>query len=734
MTHSTLRTPEVLLSNLNRVGLELLGAINTLGDSTLSDQLAVVLRRLFIADLLAKEWVTAIGGSQGAGKTTLARLLYDLNDDEWLLANEGRGECMPILLLEDDTITAPQGFIRRLVKVTPAAEAGGSTPREYFTPTEVKVSSDDFRKATRGQNAHDLLPVLRLPRQYFTFPGEAFLLLPGYEKQHDENNAWQALMRQALAGASASIVVTDQTRLANAQQREIQKDLQASQLAGTLPIVIIAKCENTFGDTALQQTLRDSAGEVFGIAPALRERFIFCTSTAPEHIKAWQEPLKDALRQITKGSGQARQRQLKQLDNLLREDLTEVLSDIRTKFTIQSGHTDAAGHYQVQEFLETFNQAQDRLKKDYKKKLIQALERHFSEAKESLDKELKASHEGFIDKVKNLLNTPSKDRTQLQKLVAEAWGAHGHFAAQHTVILGAITKDKLGCTAAAPNTQATPVSANTSPQLELLAYADAQGAPVVWQKMDSAALQNLAVIFFPERDDNGMAGQTNKDLTKSIQLLPALALEFGRIASIFPQGLGIDPATMTPSPGTNLTAAAQNVQETFSQLRDIKSDVIKGFAIMLAIDGAADGKIDSIPAILSSLGLGGAATTGGAAAAATTGIGLAVAVTGLVAVGMLTYAIHHEVYRQDAQMWETASAALCNIKERHLAHYLEHFDIMMDRVRETMQERLSVRYRLDESLMRRDRLIKALADTTSFKLDLQEQLSSHSIAFVAPSA
>jgi hypothetical protein len=274
--------------------------------------------------------------------------------------------------------------------------------------------------------------------------------------------------------------------------------------------------------------------------------------------------------------------------------------------------------------------------------------------------------------------------------------------------------------------------------LERLAYTDAQNAPVTWTNVDSVLLQNLAVIFYPERDDTGMAGQSNKDMENSIKLLPALTLEFGRVGSIFPQGLGIDPETM---PSQRSTEAAQNIQKTFSQLGDIKSNVIKGFAIMLAIDGAADGKIDTIPALLSALGLGGGATadagnTGTVTSTATVGIGLIGAVTGMIAFGLLAYAVHNEVNRQDTQTREVAMNALFNIKERHLAHYLEHFDNMMDRMRETMQERLSLRYRLDESLMRRDRLVKALADVASFKLDLQEQLGrqGYAMPFVAPAA
>jgi hypothetical protein len=106
----------------------------------------------------------------------------------------------------------------------------------------------------------------------------------------------------------------------------------------------------------------------------------------------------------------------------------------------------------------------------------------------------------------------------------------------------------------------------------------------------------------------------------------------------------------------------------------------------------------------------------------------------MVAAGMLALAVLQEVQRQDIHARDAAQGALVGIKERHYAHYLKHFDVMMDHVRDTLQERLSLRYRLDEALMRRDRLAKALADVVSLKLDLEEQLGlrGHAMALVAP--
>lgn len=734
MTSLALRSPEVLLSNLNRVALELHGAIAMLGKPALCEQLTAVMRRLFIADLLSHQWIIAIGGSQGAGKTTLVRLMYDLDqlaaEDQWLPANEGRGECMPVLLLEDDTIAEPQGYLRCLVPTT----TDMLMPMRYQI-FDKPVLAAEFRIATSGRSTDTLLPVLRLPRRYFSAPDQAFLLLPGYENRHQENSDWQELMRQALVGAPASIIVTDQTRLANAQQREILKDMQANELSGTQPIVIVSKTENIAGAPDKQQALRATAGDVFEIAPQQQERFIICSGTAPEHVAHWRPALAQALEQLTTSSGQARQRQLDHLAKLLSHDLTTVLADIRMAFTLHAGGgTDAHNHELLREFLDTFDMSRDRLRDEYQRGLNDALTSHFGRAWKQLDQVLIDGHEGFLNKAAGLFATVGEQRQRVLTEIQAAWDSDGPFALRHVDVLGAVTAKKLG--------RPTPVTLLGAPdagppaarQLACLGYTDAHGQPVTWKEPSEATRHNLAIVFYPERDDDGRAGHSTKDMTASIKLLPALTLEFGRIGSLFPQGLGVDPSTLTLAQETDLTTAAQRVQQDFAMLSTTGSNIVKGLAIMLAIDGAADGKIDTIPALLSMLGLGGdgaSVATGGVGAGAGA---LAGAVTGMVAAGLLTYAVLQEVKRQDNQARDAAQGALLGIKERHYAHYLEHFDIMMDHVRDTMQQRLSLRYRLDEALMRRDRLAKALADVFSLKLDLEEQLGrgGHAMALVAP--
>lgn len=706
MSDTRLQNPEVLLHGLVRVGLNLRGAMSILDKPELKDRMTDILRRLVVADLLSRTWVIAIGGSQGAGKTTLVQSMYgfDHEGDEavkWLPDNEGRGESLPVLLLEDDQLSEPQGYLRRLV------ENDGIASIE-----DKKVSSQEFRAAAASRGEECLFPVLRLPRRYFSEPNQGFLLLPGYEVEHEENSTWQALMRQGMVGAAACIFVTDKTRLANAQQLEMLKDIHKAQLAGNVPIVVISKTEKDSDE--LRQQQRDTAAQVFDISDDLRQTFILCTGTGADYIKNWQPALLWAVRQVASGSGAVRVRQMDHLETLIQRDLGRLLADIRAAFAVDVSSDVSENSRMLSEYMDKFDESCNSLREKYLKELTFYLQDHFNKAWSVLNQTLISEHEGFGNKLKNFGDTVGEREQKLISAISDAWASPGTVSERHIQALESVTAKALKRVATSKKSLAPPnsnkelsclddeggvetaLTYESEHQLTRLGYVDNTGAAVSWNALDNEVLTTLSVLMTAGDQPLGNA------LDKTIKILPALALEFVRFGTVLPEVVGVDPKTLVPD--VDVVEAAERVGKQFEKLGGIKSDIVKGIALTLAVEG------------------GGAAVSGVMAASATA----LSAVVSMVAVGLLPYCVMQEVQRRDTNARDAAHRALIGIKEAHQAYFLDHFDDIMTHMRETLYNRVSTRFRLDEQMGRRDRLAKPLADMVSLKLDLEEQLGRRS--------
>ena len=213
-----------------------------------------------------------------------------------------------------------------------------------------------------------------------------------------------------------------------------------------------------------------------------------------------------------------------------------------------------------------------------------------------------------------------------------------------------------------------------------------------------------------------------------------MALEYARIASVLPELVGVNARTLEAIPQMDVLASAQKVQAQFGQFKDVSASVIKGLGAMLAVDIAADGKVDTIPALLSALGLGGAATTepastviGGPAigevVAGGTAATVALSVAAVVSIGFLAHSALRQVQQHDKDVSVMAKAMLLKIKDQHSSHFMSHFDDLMRKLRSHLRQSLRQRYALDQILMEQDRLAKALADIRVLQRDLLGELA-----------
>ena len=718
----TMQTPELLLKSLNNALRRLRGACTVLGNDELDDKLLDAMRRLLLAEILGDTWIVAMGGSQGAGKTTLMASMYDLRGDgpRWLQGNEGRGEKMPVLIQEVDGLAHPQGYVRRLVE---------DKSSKTFKLEDAIVDVDKFQRAVCDPAAEDLLPVLCVPRRYFKRENQAWLLLPGYEKQERSNRSWQELMRQALIGAGGCIIVTDETRMANQQQLEIVKDMLQNELRNCKPYIVISKTEAHRHNEKRLAELRTSAQSTFQVDAELAAKQIILTGTDdPSYVEEWMPLLVSAIDDLNFTGQSNRHLQMEHLSAIVGKDLSRVLNDIRSKsrlyFSSDRGGA-GEGAQVLEDVLEKFDDAVESLREKHHQSVESIANDAFASAAAAMNKTLAADHEGFVNWVANAFNTTSETKVQMQALVSKSWqkAAPTYFSG-YSNALARLTSDRLGRLSEEGSREVSPeVPLLTQPQnLIRLAYVHPSGQPVRYARLNQEVVSDIRILLGNSSQEEEKVHQdASKQLGISVALLPAITLEYSRLAFGMPEVCGIKPDYSEPVDGNGANHVADGVQSLQTGV-ELGKTAIKSFAAVLAVDLASDGDSDILGALSAPSAPGDGAPTFPVGVASMHPA--AIAVTAVVAAAYVTSVAVTRLRTFEREASAQAHNMLAGVRDHHVEHMKTHFDNSMSLVRERVKEKIRKRYRMDEALMEKDRLAAAIADVSSITSDLRFELDA----------
>ena len=717
-----MQTPELLLKSLNNALRRLRGACTVLGNDELDDKLLDAMRRLLLAEILGDTWIVAMGGSQGAGKTTLMASMYDLRGDgpRWLQGNEGRGEKMPVLIQEVDGLAHPQGYVRRLVE---------DKSSKTFKLEDAIVDVDKFQRAVCDPDAKDLLPVLCVPRRYFKRENQAWLLLPGYEKQERSNRSWQELMRQALIGAGGCIIVTDETRMANQQQLEIVKDMLQNELRNCKPYIVISKTEAHRHNEKRLAELRTSAQSTFQVDAELAAKQIILSGTDdPSYVEEWMPLLVSAIDDLNFTGQSNRHLQMEHLSAIVGKDLSRVLNDIRSKsrlyFSSDRGGA-GEGAQVLEDVLEKFDDAVESLREKHHKAVESIANAAFVAAAASMNQTLAADHEGFKNWLANAFNTTSETKVQMQALVSKSWqkAAPTYFSA-YSNALARLTSEKLGRLSEEGNREDSPeVPLLAQPQnLIRLAYVHPSGKPARYARLNQEVVSDIRILLGNSSQEEEKVHQdASKQLGISVALLPAITLEYSRLAFGMPEVCGIKPDYSEPVGGNGANHVADGVQSLQTGV-ELGKTAIKSFAAVLAVDVVSDGDSDILGALSTPSVPGDGAPTFPVGVASMHPA--AIAVTAVVAAAYVTSVAVTRLRTFEREASAQAHNMLASVRDHHVEHMKTHFDNSMSLVRERVKEKIRTRYRMDEALMKKDRLAAAIAEVSSITSDLRYELDA----------
>lgn len=292
-----------LLSNLN---------VEESDNTDLSNRIREILRKLIIANMLSGRRVISITGEQGAGKSTLIKNLYNL-EDGILSIREGRGEKVPVIISEHDS----DENLYLVAKICSNENAG--------SVEEFKVTKEEFVKCSEGNDVDVVYVEVRVPLCYLGDSSSAFLLLPGYERMVAY---WQELIDFSLACSDSSILVYTSSMLSGNGSREIANKVTKLLSKSAKPIFAVSFSEPIMNDLKAKNELVSNSMDIFNISSTERDRIVLIGNQGVERNKVWIEELVSSCSKYVLSTAVTSTSQKEYVHKIIHDDLSVIISEL----------------------------------------------------------------------------------------------------------------------------------------------------------------------------------------------------------------------------------------------------------------------------------------------------------------------------------------------------------------------------------------------------------------------
>ncbi|WP_337049181.1 hypothetical protein [Serratia fonticola] len=541
------------------------------------DHIIDVLRQVELTALLQQESIYAIAGMQGAGKTTLAKAVLGI-DDEWLDANPGRGEQVPLFIeqVDGDPADYPQVVYQCLNLNT-----GEIEPQQGDGGEQLQSLLRDWNSVRRYEKAGFklLYPKLLISKKN-SFIDElvTWALLPGYELTTGKNYLWQDMMRHVLVNARGVMFVTDASLLANDSKSGVLQDLRDN-FSARGPVVVISKTE-MLGEQEIEQLKTSAAERIFPNIGMKKEDIV---ATGSGNSDTWIDALRHTVTNKLTSSAASEAIALENFMGLVREDVEEIINNLKMLADTQQHHESI-----VDEILDTFDESaavhEQKLRAAIKKQTRQ----HFTDALRHCEENYKREEVGFQNNLKILAHRLSLrgievDAERSQRII-DAWNKPYGDVSIHEHNFNALTSTNTrvlraqGLLPAVENQQLLPATAAGR-----MGYV-VQDEKTEYSMIDPELMTGLYTLL--KKPSKGHQVPPSKKLTAALDILPALMLENARSRL----AIQLDPACTTQL--AEEIQPKQIFDALFSgreQYHPIKT-VMMAFLGADAADGAVDGK------------------------------------------------------------------------------------------------------------------------------------------------
>ncbi|WP_100407886.1 hypothetical protein [Bacillus solitudinis] len=610
-----------LLSEIIGANIDVFNGIN--GDQ-LIQQMKDVQNKLALVTLTQERDILAVTGLQGAGKTTVVKRLYDL-DDSFLPENLSRGEQLPVLITESK-VQSPEGYLY----YSSFEEENG------FQLKSRKVDSQEFNRIAKEPGTEDVWLELKVPYKYFQGSSEeldhshanrkSLALLPGFEK--DQNEKSQQLLYHLLYLSTSSVVVfRKDTYAREASERMFKrvKDIYKN----VKPIFVLSH-----GDINPEQNqhMHEQMVNDFGIEESETDRIII-SGDPTTYKEPWIEQLMKSIQTygyITEESEQKKVRLLEQLFNEIRvqiELVEELLKKHEENKIINSkGLSSKDSTYRLVHQFETFY---EKVLKELEASIKSDLEKRTPTVRKNFNQFVQ-KNTGFLQNLTSKFSANAlKEQEKLQEAIEDSWIYANQEKPEGTivnVVTDYIHENDKGILQDPASKEVAPSQLETKDPLEEfniegLEELDLEDVTIegfesitepTFEKMEitqagneGTSLQKINAFFNKEEKDSLIV--LERDDIKNMVIIGTM---IGR-QSLVAQPLLQQLSNRSKITNTNVETYRNSLDKTVNdvdsfssnvkQLGNLSPTILKSIPLVLGIDIALDGEADLINHVVKAL-------------------------------------------------------------------------------------------------------------------------------------
>lgn len=669
-TKYELTYPELMIENLNKKIIELLKECFANGYKT--DILKALLKKLWTLQILDKRYIIAVSGLQNVGKTTLMKIIYKI-PDEYIPENQGRGEKIPVLITEEAGLKQFKTCSINIIK-----------ENDYVAVKTIDISADKFKKEALEPSMDCIMLELKVPTNFFGGKGKSFILLPGIEEIQSE---WQDILRLSLIGSASCVFMFNSTDHSSFKNKEIiDKEIREG-FKEAKPLFILSKSDQSKDNN---EGLRQTVITDFGLENESDR--IICTGL--EYTSEWIEKFKKAINNYSGTTKIFRRRQIEHLKDILKQ-LDICLKNVEDQIRMNKIKEEISEEKNnVEKVNKVLRDATNDLKVKFLNKLTPELNIYAGSLKKKMADFI--IEKDIFQKIKEVFVGKSlKDQEELNRKIESVWNDNDPGQITYNAIAQVINESVDGnfkkITSEKNQAQKLLASPENDEKLSLPVE-----TPRDKFKRDIIILRNL---------------NANKDwklsdkFEKNLKYLPILLL-----TEIFSEYYYKNFVNVEPNPIKSV-----NIQETIDSnlskaMSTIKENVVPIAALILAADGASDGKFD-IPENL--------AKAFGGVEAISPELGWAIAA---LAALYLTVDTVQRINKYELEEKFFADSVINSFKDSYLSYVTDKYDDMMDKLVIFVTEKMREYYHLDKNLGRTLNLIKVLADTKNSVYEIKQML------------